>query len=575
MATEPTNDEQVFSHILEQVGKPGWKPEDISFLIDHPEFEHRPVGIEEFITSPEYMNAKDECWPEVLRDLKILFNQDVTSPRLSSYKEAVLEMGIGSGKSYRVAYMFAYAVYRLLCYKNPQSQFADMASGSTIAIMNMSLSAAQAKKVVFGETKRVIENSPWFQKFGQPDPQVHSELRFPKAIVIFPGSSSETAPLGYNIFFANMDEASFYTETDTHDVATEVYDAMDRRITSRFGDCGFLAITSSPRYVDDFTEKKINESRVNASIYARICPTWENKPADIEAVAIGKVFELAHPREKDAKGGARLVKIPLKYESAFKRNAAKAWRDFGAVASLVLEPYFTEEELGRIAKSMSNQLTPMVTHGRWCEPRPPVPGSIYFAHIDLAVRRDACGVAVCHREGSKVIVDLVLRIVCEQRAQALLDKGETFDLIVGKTQINFEEVRDIIRMLSSWGYPVKRISYDGFQSVDSRQILEAEGYETELISVDRNTSAYDTLKSLINTDRLVCVKHEHFAHECSRLELKDGKKIDHPPLGSKDCADAVAGAVQNLSLEGDVVEEQEETVHMPDEDYRIEVTEQI
>jgi hypothetical protein len=37
-----------------------------------------------------------------------------------------------------------------------------------------------------------------------------------------------------------------------------------------------------------------------------------------------------------------------------------------------------------------------------------------------------------------------------------------------------------------------------------------------------------------------------FISECSKLEEIEGKKIDHPPKGSKDVADAVAGVVHNL-----------------------------
>ena len=39
--------------------------------------------------------------------------------------------------------------------------------------------------------------------------------------------------------------------------------------------------------------------------------------------------------------------------------------------------------------------------------------------------------------------------------------------------------------------------------------------------------------------------HEKFMSEIRRLELVQGKKVDHPSKGSKDCADAVAGAVYN------------------------------
>jgi hypothetical protein len=55
--------------------------------------------------------------------------------------------------------------------------------------------------------------------------------------------------------------------------------------------------------------------------------------------------------------------------------------------------------------------------------------------------------------------------------------------------------------------------------------------------------AYDTLKELILTGRLDYYEDLFLFDELSRLELIKGKTVDHPPRGSKDLADGVAGAV--------------------------------
>ena len=51
------------------------------------------------------------------------------------------------------------------------------------------------------------------------------------------------------------------------------------------------------------------------------------------------------------------------------------------------------------------------------------------------------------------------------------------------------------------------------------------------------------MQELINTDQLAYYPHPVLVREAKALELKNGRKVDHPPNGSKDVVDAVAGAV--------------------------------
>lgn len=565
LTPEEQLEQNAIDYIIDHLGEPGFEPETIAFLIDNPEYEHRPVGIREFVESPYYLNAKERIWPAVVDELERIFDADPKSKRLSSFREIALDMGIGSGKSYRVSVAFAYAVYRLLCYKCPQAQFPDLAQDSTIAIVNMSLSEKQAKKTVFGETFSIVRASPWFRRNALPDPNVKSELRFPKNIVIFPGSSSETAPLGYNIYFCNLDEAAFYTENDEKDAAVEIYDAMYGRVTSRFGDLGMIFATSSPRYVDDFIERKIEEAKSNPSIYARVCPTWENKPSDIRAIAEGKCFEAPHPRARE-EDGSSLVKIPLRYEHAFRRNKQKAWRDFGAVASMALDPYLDEEQM--------NILRSLIERGYnvpdLSNLSPDLSGE-YVVHVDLGLRRDASGFCLAKvRPDGGASIQALLRIVSAVRAQELDRRKIPYDCVIGREQVSIEEIRQIIYGLSARGFFIRRVSFDGFQSADSLQQLENKGYESCLISVDRDMKAYDTFKDMVCTRRLDSCAHDFFLIECSRLEQKKGKKVDHPPNGSKDLADAAAGACFSISqLMG---EDGEVELTVSDESTRVEIT---
>lgn len=92
------------------------------------------------------------------------------------------------------------------------------------------------------------------------------------------------------------------------------------------------------------------------------------------------------------------------------------------------------------------------------------------------------------------------------------------------------------------------VSFDNFQSADSLQILASWGIEARKASTDRTNELYDTLRDVLYDSRLEGYYNEDLIAELQRLsKLKNGR-IDHPPGGSKDIADALAGAVA-LSVE--------------------------
>lgn len=542
-------------------------PDEIAFFIENPHFIHRPVNARQFVVGEEFLNCP-EAWPEVQEIMERLFAEATKGKLFSAYTEFVFLAGIGSGKSFLVSCIFCYVVYWLLCLESPQKYF-DLAPKSTICLINTSTTASQAKKVVFGKIRARIDSSPWFQKFAMPDRHIRSELRFPKDIVIFPGSSSETAPIGYDVLVANVDEASFFIETDDRSGAAQVFDTLQRRIDSRFGERGLIAVTSSPRYVDDFTEKKFEDSTRFPYILGYRRPTWEMRPDDKAKIAAGECFELEHPTTK------KLVKIPNKYRKAFDKNPRKAWRDFGAAGSLVLEAFFTEEEIQKLeAAAKSNALPPAVINGKLNPDLRPKPGSSYRAHIDLGIVRDACGLALASSDdGETVEVPVILRIVSELRAAELNEKEEPFDLIIGRDQVDIDGVLDLLYQLSALGFFIELVTFDNYQSIHSKQKLEKQGYQTGALSVDRDTEAYDTLKSVARVGRFRCCPHAFFTHEIKRLELRNGKKVDHPANGSKDVADAVAGAVKSCLEQFEEDAQEEETI--VDDTIRIDITPQI
>lgn len=477
------------------------------------EWEHIAATPEEFIESPEFLGNKDnkEYWPVVVRDVLDFYS--------SGCREGIFDEAIGSGKSYKSAIVAAYEAHRLLCLKNPQKTL-GLSWDSKLTILNMGTNSLQAKKVVFSKIKGRLDSCPWFKILYPYDKKIRSEIRLPKNIYIVPGNSAETFPLGYDLVMAILDEMSFYTDTEDRSSAEEVYMAMMRRLESRLGDRWPWKIMgmSSPQYEEDFTEEKMKEAEGNPKrIFARRRSIWESKPWQYPSERVG----WSH--------NGKEYQIPPTLLDTAKKNPAKFLRDFAAVAVTSLSPYFTDH-LAVNAAVDPNLLFLDAVGGSVVIPETfKQLHNAYYIHIDLAKSRDSLGFAMGHQETRGGVIDLLVRVQP-----------------TAGTEINFAAVRQLVLDLRARGFKISKVSYDGWQSVDSIQILKAKGIEVEELSVDRNLAAYDTLLEAVNERRAFYPDAPILRKEMKALEMKKGTKVDHPVKGSKDCSDAVAGVFFHL-----------------------------
>jgi hypothetical protein len=476
--------------------------------------------------------------------------------------------GIGSGKSYKTSIIALYFEHLLLCLRNPQD-YLGVGAASKIAIMNMSVSERNAIKVIFAEIKQKIDICEWFQERGWeypdarvPDPNCLSELRFKNNTFIMPGSSSWRTAVGYHILMGIMDEAGSYRKTDNSDQGEDIYNAMLRRLGSRFEDRGAIVIAGSPLYADDFLARKLKEADIPGSgVFGKRRSLWEAKYPDWtgEFFYVDAESRLLYEKVPEGMKEADLIKIPRVpfIHKAFVANPTKALRDYGALPSIAINVFFENPRIIMEQVNRSRTEAPIDEFGRF-KPwfKPDNSDGFCSVHIDLALSGDAAGFAMAHNVGETaeggvlVKVDLVIRLV-----------GTT------ESPIRIAKMRDIIFALTSLGFSIDLITYDGFQSSDSIQILQGKGYEVDYLSVDRTMLPYSNLKEAINENRLdyYCVSPEGtrlqdrvmldndelspsevLVKELMRLEDIQGKKVDHPPKGSKDVADAVAGAVHNV-----------------------------
>jgi hypothetical protein len=107
----------------------------------------------------------------------------------------------------------------------------------------------------------------------------------------------------------------------------------------------------------------------------------------------------------------------------------------------------------------------------------------------------------------------------------------------------------VLYRLRELGLPIKWVSFDSFQSVDSIQLLAHKQFITGTQSMDTTNLPYDMLKTALHDGRVLAPEHDKCRQELVRLE-RDPKsgKIDHPPQSSKDISDAMAGVCYGLTM---------------------------
>jgi hypothetical protein len=531
-------------------------------------FEDPPVTIREFVTLPEYGNHAAVTWPAIVDELEAIFGVD---PVRFAHQEAVLEFAIGGGKSHLTSMAFTYMVYWALNLRDPQ-RYLGLAPGSTIVWLNQSITEDQARRVVFHEVRERILQSPWFlTKKYLPDTRVRSELRFPKHIVVFPGSSSLTFPAGYNLLGGVLDEAAWFDPLQAsggdraEDPADVIYESMLRRVRSRFGDRGVVLAISSPRHASDFIERRYQLVQFGdpdrdlpppARAYASRKALWETKPGPERDPETGRwqPWDLVPFRQEiERPDGTREVvfelKIPHSLVPDFRSNPEHAKRDLAAIASHSGVGFFWDPEIvwrpGAVPgvpgynPSRSHPVTPEGQLADWFRPPTTLNSAVVHAHVDLSLSRDCTGLAIGHVHRSTIIAGevkpvIVVDLMLELRAPA-------------GAQIDFQEVRNLIYAVRDRGFPIKFVTFDGYMSADSIQQFNKRRIEAEVLSVDPDLVSYDTFKECVHEGRLDYYQYRPF-YDCVRsLVLVKGKKVDHVKAGKKDVTDAVAAICRTLT----------------------------
>lgn len=394
----------------------------------------------------------------------------------------------------------------------------------------------------------------------------------------------------HNCFF---DEISFLKNQDVEkqklkakDMINTAKGGMKTRFIYKGKNPTLLVVASSKKSEQAFMESYIRELRENEGDNVKIVdkPVWEVKPKgtyknEVFYVGLGNRFldNIVIPRsdydklDLYVKKGYELLAVPTDFEADAKGNLERVLCDYAGISSFSSNKFLSAERVSDVVDEDSlNPLPAIITCGDakddlaqysdwfdWSKLDRKYMNRPLFIHLDMSKTKDKTGIAGVWIIGKKPTSDgnpgkdLMFKVAFSTSIKAPTGR-----------QISFEKNRNFIRWCKAKGFKVKKITCDTYQSADLQQILTGEGYDCDILSVDRVDNVqggagickpYEYIRNVMYEHRIILNKvelntNELLYNEFVQLEKNNNTgKVDHPDGFSKDQADAVTGATYTAS----------------------------
>jgi len=581
----------------------------------HRLYREVPVSIDTFIDDKKYMGSithDDEgyctVWPRWRHELRQMFADE------RKYIN-VLTGAIGIGKTRTAILALCYVIYRILCYRNPQTALGAQKLGKlTVVFFNLTKSMSDSRG--YGLLQEYLLSSPWFLNIGtklgsKENPYIKLPfIDFRVASPLMKGFGVQ----GLDVIAALMDEVDNPEASEKHQKrVVEAFDSAYERLKSRFvyqGKCrGRFFLVASKQDKVSFLNTFIAKMQSSPVIRVVDMPQWEAQAGRRGQKYCGKGFMVSvgdpyHPpkiietrdqlKEVREKGFQTII-VPIEEKDVFQRNIVTALRDVAGISvshirSTKLFPAESSimECMDRTVPNPCKVITIKVglhddiNFAKYVDfTRIQVPRNIpRFIHQDFSYsgNGDATGLAMSCLRGwternrelqdgtfkkeklAVVETDFVLRIKAHPGDRIPQHKIRQFIL----------DLRDVYK------FNIMLCTFDlRVATEDGKQILERSGVECDYLSMDTNPQYYREFRNMVFEERWHTPFNPYLFFELKHLEDDLVKnRIDHPEevpeietledgsqrqvvlVGSKDCADAVAGsvisAIKNTEMPPDV-----------------------
>lgn len=572
-------------------------------------YERPVVDVVEWLNSDEYFgHVGKKAFDVIKEDFYTIMTKE---PRPL---QVLLKGGIGWGKTFLAALIMARLIYEISCLRSPQAYF-GLSPESKIVMMNLSISKGHARRVLYQLLMNMIDGSPYFREYFPRRMSNNALLDWEqKRIAFIPGTSSDLSPIGENLFGGVIDEANFFPivkgsrrsspDELEYEAVKYLHTSIWRRMKSRYQAYGrvpgMLVLSSSAKYPDDYLEKLERQADPNEIMVIRHAE-WETKPKNrycgrtfkffVGSMHLMPQFVSSPIEEEELKKQGEIIEVPIEYKSDFEKDPLGALRDIAGRNVRIVNRFITDDDridfifkagatlpkphgnkydTGIVCTELNEAVNPidllrkevrLKMHENDYEPVLAWhPEAGRFCHIDLSSTGDCTGLAIVHVGEVKEIErrierdESVVEIVREMVPIIYVDCVLRI-IPPPKGEIEFEEIRNLIhRFVEEAGMRFIKITFDQYQSRHSQQLLKKRFGEdvVQPLSVDRTNDAYIVLKEAIYERRLKSYFYPPLIQELKML-IRNPKtgKVDHPPKGSKDVADALAGAVFSATKDFD------------------------
>jgi hypothetical protein len=473
-----------------------------------------------------------------------------------------LQWGKGSGKDHICRISSLRIAYLLLCLKSPQDYF-GMPSQDSIHLLNIASNAGQANRAFFKPMSEAVKRG-WFKDLAEPK---RDTIVYAKHIEAVSGHSEAEGQEGLNLMLGVADEIDAFKAKEemvgngnklreASTSAESILEMLKTSASTRFPESYKRVAISFPRYLGSTIQKLTNEGLKDIEQMGDESREFVSGPFATWVVnpRVKGKHQFAADYRKDPNAAA------AKYECKPTRAIDAYFRNMQAIRQGVTEekqPIEVNYEL----RTLHSRLTDATVES-W-EPKfdidwsqlKPVQGANYAMHADLAIVGDRAGIAMSHvkrweereveetgedEQGNPTSSTHISRVPIIKNDFTIYfsaDKGTT-----PAREIQIKWARQLAFMLRDRGFHITLFTFDGFQSTDSIQILNNHGIESDRYSLDRSDDGWKTLRDVSYDNRLEFPFEQLLINELESLSWT-GKKVDHPPGGSKDLADAFAGSI--------------------------------
>lgn len=574
---------QEFNNIIAHENLSNKELEELIWMTNAHMYKERPVDIDTFVESNDFVHKK---WPNIYPIWRDLLRELNPNPFCTPYNEVLISAAAGSGKTCTSTIQTIYDMYKLACLKDP-CDFYKLAPDTMLIFAIFSATGSTAA-VNWNDVTTAIESCPWINEKVVDRRGLEKKNGSLVPVEILPGIFIQTGSkfqhsMGKAIFDGLMDEAAF--GGDNLKDAQKTYNELSSRMATRFrayskqGNLpGHLFLISSPKEASDFMQYRIEKAIQVESKHTLIkqnISSWDANPANDSdekfTVFVGNQFKepkiYEENEEPDLEDIDYLIYPPTSYLDEFKKDLLGSIMNYGGIATIADTALFKSPSLISDAMVLKNPFKQNIVHLPFSNEEANLmdfidmdyfkdirhPECNRFIHIDAAFSSntlDRYGLAAtyCTINDVNLLTQYQEGTISKEEVFSKSERTYYVDWAIGieplpGQEIPLTKVQDfIVYLIKKLNYPVGCISADTFNSKQTLQNLEQEKYNTKNISVDRSRDPYLFFRQMLYKKNLLLPKHNELKDEL--IKLRDsGKKVDHPLNGGKDISDAVAGSI--------------------------------